>query len=294
MLERTQSRLPQPGLKAAAEQVILKNLQALEAELKETTTLQRKSELSQQISLLKEQLMRLQGPEYSVLQRENAELRARLAAFERGGSKPAAGQGMPAGESPQQALDKKLRLYALLLHKYAPIVNEKERKTVGEVKALVNKEDLTIDSLVSQFKSADYRYEQAYLKAAKDVYDHLVREIDYVKADVDLNFWLTPAEILKEKVADDEDLAVFLCACLYALGDEKAEVIIAELENLSTHAFVVTYYQGLFLLLDSSQKSPFEAFVGDKKKILQAYAFEGSSIKRFLYKFNARDYEQFI
>ena len=297
MAERAYGLLPKPGLKTAAEQVILKNLQALEAELNETTSLKRKEELFQQISLLKEQLIRLQGPEYSVLQRENLELKARLAALEKASAQ--AGSSAPKSPgtgamAPETELEKKLKLYALLLKKYAALINEKERKTVGEVKALVNKDDLAIDSQASQFKGEGYAFEKDYLKAAKAAYSFVVKELDYVKADVELNFWLAPTEIMKEKVADDEDLAVFLCACLYALGDEKAEVVIAELENLSTHAFNVTYADGKFLLLDPSQKAPFEKYFGDKKKVLQEYAFEGAHIKRFLYKFNARDYEQFI
>src|SRR3989344_5156939 len=107
-------QLPQPGLKSAAEQVILKNLQALEAELNETTSMKRKQELLEQISLLKEQLIRLQGPEYSVLQQENLSLKARLAGLEKEPSK----RGRAAGQqplTPTQAseAEKKLRLYAL-------------------------------------------------------------------------------------------------------------------------------------------------------------------------------------
>jgi len=281
-------QLPQPGLKSAAEQVLLKNLQALEAELNETTSLKRKDELLQQISLLKEQLIRLQGPEYSVLQRENKELKARLSGPE---GNPAARPG--AGpEAPD--LQKRLRLYALLLKKYAAVVNAAERKTVGEVKALVNKDDLTVDSFVSQFKREGYSFDAHYLAVAEQVFNAIVKDIDFVKADVELNFWLSPAEIVRERVADDEDLAVFLCSCLYALGDEKAEVVIAELENLSTHAFVVTYYGTQFLLLDPTQRIPFNRFLGDKKRVLREYAFEGSPLKKFLYKFNAKDYEQFL
>ncbi len=284
--------LPRTGLKSSAEQVILKNLQALEGELNETTSVRRKDELLQQISLLKEQLIRLQGPDYTVLQQENKDLKARLDALERQPSQ--AGEASGSQASASQGLDKKLKLYALLLKKYASYINEREKKTVGEVKSLINKDDLTIDSLVSQFKGSEYSFEKKYLEAARQAYESVIKEIEYVKADVEVNFWLTPSEIMKERVADDEDFAVFLCACLYALGDERAEVVIAELENLSTHAFVVTYADDKFLLLDPTQKHAFDRYFGDKKQVLKGYAFEGAPIKRFLYKFNARDYEQFI
>lgn len=186
------------------------------------------------------------------------------------------------------------RLYRLLLQKYASIINEKELRTIGEVKALIDANDLSIQSLVSQFKKEDYSFEKYFLDAAQQAFLFASTEIAFVKADVHLSFWLTPKEIMETRVADDEDHAVFLCSLLFALGDEKAQVVIAELEDLSTHAFVITEYQSKFFLWDSSQPHGFLAYSGFKENVLARYAFNNAKIKRFLYKFNRTTYEQFL
>ena len=81
---------------------------------------------------------------------------------------------------------------------------------------------------------------------------------------------------------------------LFALGDEKAAVIIAELDNLRTHAFVATEFNQKFYIFDASQKHGFTDFSGIKEDVLKKYSFKGAKIKRFLYKFNNETYEQFM
>jgi len=191
-------------------------------------------------------------------------------------------------------LERKLRLYSLLLKKYANLINASEKKTIGEVKALINPNDLTIQAIISNFKPEPYNFEFDFLSTAEKIFNFLKKEIDFVKADIDLSYWLTPAEIMKAKVADDEDLAVLFCSILYALGDENAFVVIAELEDLSNHAFVVTKFNELFFIFDLSQKHSFNEFAGSEIQVLQKYSFNGAKIKDLLYKFNAKEYKQFI
>jgi len=186
------------------------------------------------------------------------------------------------------------RLYKLLLEKYAEIINQKETRTIGEIKALVNPEDLTIQSIISDIKGKEYSFPKDYTEAAQKILQFVQREINYTELEVNLNYWLSPKEIFSSKVGDDEDLAVFLCSLVLALGDENASVIIAELDSLKTHAFVVTEFQNKFIILDPSQAHGLESFSGTKEQALQKYSFQGAKIKRFLYKFNSSTYEQFM
>ncbi len=188
----------------------------------------------------------------------------------------------------------RLRLYRLLLDKYSSLINEKETKTVGEIKALVNAEDLTVQGIASQCKPGDYDFSRNYPRAAESAYNFICGEISYVPSELGLDIWLSPNEILSAKIADDSDLAVLLCSVLYALGDERAEVVVAELENANTHAFVITEIDGKFILLDPAQKKPFMEFSGEKEKALGQYSFNGAKIRHFLYKFSAQGYEQFV
>lgn len=189
--------------------------------------------------------------------------------------------------------NKLCRLYRLLLQKYNRVINEKERKTIGEVKSLLEPYDLTIQSLVSQFKNDNYHFEQDYPTALAKALSFVSTTIDYVKLDFTLSFWLSAKEIMENKIADDEDHAVFLCTILLGLGDANAEVMIAEMTDLSTHAFVITEFQNQFYLLDSTIPNS-RPLAGKKEDVLAGYSFHDSKIKRFLYKFNHTNYEQFL
>lgn len=190
--------------------------------------------------------------------------------------------------------ENEFKLTKFLLEKYAEIINEREQRTIGEIKELVSGKDLSVQSLVEDFKENTYSFEENYFFSLKKVFDFMQKEISFVEPDINLNYWLSPKEILDIKVADDEDLAVFLCACMKALGDDKAEVIIAELENLKTHAFVISEFDETFLLLDPSQIHSFEEYKGNKIEVLKKYNFNKQKINRFLYRFNFEKYEQFL
>jgi len=181
-----------------------------------------------------------------------------------------------------------LRLYRFLLQKYADVINEREQRTIGEIKGLVDGTDLTIQSVVDDTRGENYEL------SLRNVYKFIKDEIAYVDAEMSLNYWMSAREVMELKAADDEDLAVFLCACMKSLGDDKAEVIIAELENLQTHAFVSTEIDGKFLILDTTQKQDFDKYFGEKTNILIKYTFNANKIKRFLYRFNSQKYEQFL
>ncbi len=205
------------------------------------------------------------------------------------------------GEDPAQAEEfsnkeklNQCKLYGILLEKYAELINEKERRTIGEIKALVNKDDLTIQSILSDIKPSEYAFPKDYLPTAEKALSFVQNKINYVESEINLNYWLSPKEIFSSKVGDDEDISVFLCSLLFALGDENTSVIIAEFDNLRTHAFIALEFEGKFYILDPSQKHSFADFSGTKEEALQKYSFKGAKIKRFLYKFNNTTYEQFM
>jgi len=191
-------------------------------------------------------------------------------------------------------LENEVKLCKYLLNKYSDIINEHEKRTIGEIKALVDGTDLSIQSLVSDFKDASYSFEDDYYSVLKQTFDFIQKEISFVDVDLNVNYWFSPREIIEAKVADDEDLAVFLCASMKALGDNKAELIIAELDDLKTHAFAITEIKGEFLILDPAQPFGIEKYKGQKAEVLKNYSFLGQKIKRFLYRFNSEKYEQFL
>ena len=196
--------------------------------------------------------------------------------------------------SPQAQTELKLKLYKLLLQKYADIINQKEKRTVGEIKELITADDLTVQSIADDFKKPNYSYRSHYAETARKIFDFVSTEISFVESGVNINFWLSPKEIFSSKIADAEDMAVFLCSLLYCIGDNEAEVVIAELENLKTHAFVMTVHENKHYILDPCQKHSFSMFSGTMDECLEKYSFNGAKLKSFLYKFNHSKYEQFL
>ena len=74
----------------------------------------------------------------------------------------------------------KLKLYRILLEKFSPLINEQGKKTIGEIKGLVNGEDLTIQGIVSELKPENYKFERDYLATAKKALDDAAAEWDRI------------------------------------------------------------------------------------------------------------------
>ncbi len=282
--------------KSIEEQELWKKIEELESLMK-TTEDASKAELEVKLAKLKSKLNELQTP----IKKPGFDLKIELEKkqsqyeelFEKYSKLRKAVGSVSEIDKKQEIKELKFKLHKFLLEKYSDAINEKEKKTIGEIKGLIDPDDLSIQSLLAELISTDYSFEKNYLSVAKEAYFFVSKEISFVESDVKINFWLTPTEIIKQKIADDEDLAVFFCTILYALGDENAFVVVAEMENLTTHAFVITEFNFKFFLFDPSQKNSFDEFSGKKEEVLEKYSFKESKIKRFLYRFNALEYEQF-
>ena len=70
-------------------------------------------------------------------------------------------------------LENEVKLCSYLLNKYSDIINEHEKRTIGEIKALVDGTDLSIQSLVSDFKDPSYSFEDDYFEALKQTFDFI-------------------------------------------------------------------------------------------------------------------------
>ena len=114
-------------------------------------------------------------------------------------------------------LEKEVKLCRYLLGKYADIINEHERITIRDIKELVDGTDLSIQSIINDFKDPSYSFQEDYLSVLKKVFEYIQKEINFVDADLNVNYWFSPKEIIEAKVADDEDIAIFLCALMKGL-----------------------------------------------------------------------------
>ena len=193
--------------------------------------------------------------------------------------------------------EKKRKVYEVILGRYKDELAEKETKTAGEIRAMVNPNDLTVKSLVERFKQGlpSYVFSRDYEMTAKRAFDFVKDNVSVIESDLGIPFWLTPTEVVRCGAGDDEDRAVLLCSVLQALEDENARVVIAELSSGATHAFVLTKIKGSFLVLDPLPGSVFgEAKFFSESDVLRNYRPPGlSSLANFLYSFNNSFYKEY-
>ncbi len=192
---------------------------------------------------------------------------------------------LPAGE-----ISKK-KYYEIILQKYKDYINKEEKKTIAEIKNMVNPGDLTINTIVSKHKPIGYDYNRDYLNTLKKIYNYFMSEIDVVKNDLKLLFWLEFPEIIKNKIADEQDISILLCSIMNNLSDNEAYIYVVQLENEKTHAFVKTKYKNTHYIFDLTQKVPFDMFKAkDEEELFNNYRFLESKIDKKIYMYNQDSY----
>lgn len=183
------------------------------------------------------------------------------------------------------------KYYEQILDKYKELINKQEQKTIAQIKETVNPNDLTIKSIISKHKPVGYEYNKDYLEILRKIYSFLDAEIEVVKTDVKVLYWLDATEILKNKIADEQDISALLCSAMQGLNDQEAQVYVVLLEDDNTHAFVKTKYKNQYFIFDLAQKGPFEMFTNtDEKKLLEDYKYNGLKIKKIIYRYNQNSY----
>lgn len=185
----------------------------------------------------------------------------------------------------------KNKYYEIILEKYNEIINEQERKTISEIKNTVSPNDLTIKALVTKHKPIGYDYNKDYIGAIKKIYNFIKSEIDVIKTDIKILYWMDATTVLKNKFADQQDGAALLCSTMQALNDYDSLVYVVLLDNDKTHSFVKTKYKNTHYIFDLTQRHPFEMFSDiDEKKLFENYNYNNHKVKKIIYKYNQNIY----
>jgi len=183
------------------------------------------------------------------------------------------------------------KYYERILEKHKDEINETERKTISQIKETVNPNDLTIKGLVGKYKPIGYDYNKDYIDTLKRVYNFIKSEIDVVKINVKVLYWMDSTTILKNKFCDEQDASTLLCSVMQGLNDYEAIVCVVLLEDETTHSFVKTKFKNNYYIFDLYQKCPFEMFSDtDEKKLLDNYKLNNLKIKKIIYKYNNNVY----
>jgi hypothetical protein len=187
--------------------------------------------------------------------------------------------------------DSKKKYYELVLQKYKEYINTQEKKTISEIKGMVDSGDLTINSIVSKHKPIGYDYNRDYLTTLKKIYNYLMSEIDVVKNNLKILFWLDFGSVIKNKIADEQDISILLCSIMHALNDYEVYIYVVQLDNDKTHAFVKTKYKNTHYIFDLTQKVQFDTFKAkDEVTLFKEYSFLENKIIKQIYKYNQDSY----
>ncbi len=187
-------------------------------------------------------------------------------------------------ECKQEELKSKIR--GLIIKRYSNYINEKEIKTIDELKSLVQPQNQVIQQLIKNFQ-AETKEEKI-----KKAYEFVAKQITSLPS-VGVNFWMTIEEILENKAADYEDKAILLCSILKAM-DFKAQIAIAELNDGSNKPFILIQQNEKYLMLDPNNFHEHNKYTGDIKQLAEQYFENNQRISRFLYKFDNQQYEELI
>ena len=83
--------------------------------------------------------------------------------------------------------ENEVKLCKYLLEKCADIINEREKRTIGEIKSLVDGTDLSVQSFVEDFKDSAYSFDADYENSLKQVFDFTKKEIGSAQNNWNIN-----------------------------------------------------------------------------------------------------------
>jgi hypothetical protein len=188
----------------------------------------------------------------------------------------------------------KIKYYSIIVDKYKDIINENEKKTISELKEMVKPNDLTIKNIVSKFTPIGYDFNKDYLTTLRKVYNYLRTEINVVKNDLKVIFWMDYSKIIKERVCDEQTVAIFLCSCMQSLKDNLSSIEVVLLEGDKVHSFVTTKIKETYYILDVVQEIPFDTYKNqDANKLFEEYRFDNKKIIKKIYSYNNLEYTDY-
>lgn len=185
----------------------------------------------------------------------------------------------------------KEKYISLIISRYKDIINEKERKTISEMKKNIDPNDLSIKSIINKYSPIGYNFEKDYLKTLKKIYNYIKSEIEIIENEYEILFWMDFTKIFSEKVCDQQNASVLFCSIMEGLEDENATIEVVLLDNEKIHTFVKTKYKNTHYIFDLAQKLPFDTFKKDnEEELFKEYKFENKKIIRRIYSYNKYNY----
>jgi len=174
----------------------------------------------------------------------------------------------------------KLRMYELILGRYKDIIEQRESKTVTDLKALVKPNDEVVVRKRAEMteKLRPYLFEQHFLGVAEEAHKFVKSIRTYV---LPVDFWLSPKEVLELRGGDPMDKAIFLCSLLIALENLDSYVVAGTNKGIKIAVGFKFNNEWHFLDPVSDQR-----IKGQKEELVQKWFGDMSRV----YEFNDKEY----
>ncbi|NYZ79061.1 hypothetical protein H0N99_02840 [Candidatus Micrarchaeota archaeon] len=202
--------------------------------------------------------------------------------------KPEPDEGTKECESELEVCRRRESIYRKIIERYRELIEAGESKSIPELRSLVRPQSSSVvelkEKLTREFKP--YDYERVFLTVAQKAYEFVKDEIK--TEHVNIEFWLSPKDILELKAADEMDKAILLCSLLIALGNKGAKVVV-EMKGGLKHAFVMFSFGNRYYLFDPVH----DINLAGSKEILEAQiSTEKDEENKIVYEFNDTEYNE--
>ncbi len=174
------------------------------------------------------------------------------------------------------------KLLEIILKKYADHINEEERRTIQEMRELIQPNNISLREYLAEVKEEDK------LRACEEAYEKIMD--DFKTSEVlPVEHWMTLKQMIDHRVCDKEDKAILLCSTFRHFGAD-AHIAMAELEDNQKRPILIIKENEKNIVVDPNKKHPFMKYYGTMGEVKEQYRYNGNKIRRFEYIFNDREY----
>jgi len=186
-----------------------------------------------------------------------------------------------------ERLQTKIDLLEGVLEKHREHIEEKEKKTIREMKGMIQPNNINLREYLSGIEEEA----EDEIEASEQAYKKIMEEIKACKAPP-VEHWMTIKSMLDRKITDCKDRAILLCSAFRHFG-AQAHVITATLENNERIPLVRIKINEKHLLINPKKQHPFRKYYGTMEELEQQFQYQGEGIRKFNYMYNDREYRTF-
>lgn len=180
-------------------------------------------------------------------------------------------------------IEARAQLLELILKKYADHVNESERRTIQEMRELIQPNNIYLREYLEDID------EEEKLKACEKAYERIMKEF-HTSEVLPVEHWMNIKQMIDNKVCDIEDKAILLCSA-FRHFEVNVRIAVTKLENDERRPLVFIDENNKNILIDPNEKHPFMKYYGSMEELKEQYEYKESKIKGFEYMFNDREYK---